>query len=507
MALLEIKNVSKLFGGVYALNSVDFSLDKGEIHALIGENGAGKSTLMKIISGVYHQDEGQIFMDGQLVTINNPKDAIDMGISMIHQELSLCPYLSIAENILMGRLPVSSMGFVNWQEAEKRAKIVLDKLGFEMNPSTPVGRLSVAQKQIIEIAKAISRNARILLMDEPTSALTPAEIKHLFALIRQLQKKGLTIVYISHKLEEVMEITERVTVLRDGKLINTFKTNETSIKELTELMIGRSVEEHFGEDMSFSEENNISNNNTLEVKNITRRGILEDISFELRKGEILGIYGLMGSGRTELLRAIYGADKLDSGQVFIHSNKVNINSPADAIKYGISLIPEERKLHGLFLDLSLKHNMTISTLKHICKSSVFINQKQETDLVNDYIDKMSIKTSSMEKHLRYLSGGNQQKVVISRWIASQSKILLMDEPTRGIDVGSKSEIYSLIRKLAKEGYSIILVSSELPEIVKLSHRVLLMNKGKVIAELGKENINESRIVEMIAENTDMLEAY
>jgi ribose transport system ATP-binding protein len=502
MALLEVKNVSKSFAGVKALNSVNFDLKKGEIHALIGENGAGKSTLMKIISGVYQQDKGQIFIDGQLVKIRNPKDAIDRGIIMIHQELQLCPYLTVSENILMGHLPETRLSFIDWEEANKRAKVFLDRLGLDLSPSIPVGQLSVAQKQMIEIAKAISRNVKIILMDEPTAALTPAEIKNFFELIRQLQAEGISIVYISHKLDEVIEIAERVTVLRDGVLIKTLPTKETSISELTELMIGRSVEEFFGEEEKSTQEQAASHKVVLAVKNLSRKGVLKNISFELIEGEILGIYGLMGSGRTELLRAIYGADSIDSGEIYLNLSEISINSPADAIEHGISLIPEERRLQGLFLDLPVRHNTTISSLKYICRSSIFIDEKQEVDLVNHYIIAMSVKTDSMEKHVRYLSGGNQQKVVISRSLASRSKILLLDEPTRGIDVGSKSEIYALIRSLAKEGYSIILVSSELPEIVKLSHRVLVINKGEIVAQLDRCEVNASRIADIIAEHID-----
>lgn len=503
MTLLETKNIYKRFAGVNVLKDIDFNLKKDEIHGLIGENGAGKSTLLKIISGIYHPEEGEIMLNNKSITIENPKDAIDMGISMIHQELSLCPHLSVAENILMGRLPEKKRGFIDWKEMSKEAKDILDKLGFDIDTGSPINQLSVAQKQMIEIAKAISRNAKILLMDEPTSALTPAEIKNLFKLIKQLKEKGLTIVYISHKLEEIIEITERITILRDGKIIDTLETGKTNMEELTKLMIGRSVSEFFGEDEHYSEKKTESKHTIIEVKNLNRSSVLKDINFKLMKGEILGVYGLMGSGRTELLRAIYGADEIESGEIIINSVKTSISSPSDAIKYGISLIPEERKLHGLFLDLSVTNNLTIATLENICKASLFINKKQEIDITNNYIKTMSIKTSSADNHLRYLSGGNQQKVVISRWLASKCKVFLLDEPTRGIDVGSKSEIYSLIKKLSLDGYSIILVSSELSEIIKLSHRVLLMNKGHIIAELMKENINTEKIAEIIAKHTDV----
>jgi len=496
MAVLEMKNISKEFPGTKALDQVDFSLEAGEIHALMGQNGAGKSTLMKIMSGVYSCDSGAILLEGKEIRIRNPKDALQHGISIISQELSLCPYLSIAENIFLGRLPMKR-GTVDWSGLYQQADQVLKEIGVDLNPHTKAGELSVAQKQLVEIAKAMSRDTKILLMDEATSALTPSEIESLFKFTRDLQKKGLTIVYISHKMDEIFELCQRMTVLKDGKLIGVYTTEEMTPVKVTELMVGKNLGEYFSHDSS-EFENKYFDRVRLSVKGLNRKGVLKNISFELYEGEVLGLSGLMGAGRTETLRAIYGVDRIASGEFFIDGEEYIPKAPKEAMKNGIAFITEERKEQVLFLEMSVGQNLTIASLNQLSKAG-FMNSKEEVSLINDYFSRLSVKAASHRVKVKSLSGGNQQKVIISRWLAAKPKILLMDEPTRGIDVGAKQEIYNLIRDLAKEGYSILVVSSELPEIKKICDRVLIMNQGKIAGSLNNKELDDDVMNAMMSQ--------
>lgn len=498
MAILTMENIIKRFPGTMALDNVKLELEKGEIHALMGQNGAGKSTLMKIMSGVYTPTSGKITLDGKDVVIREPGDALELGISIISQELSVCKDLTVAENIFLGRIPLLYSCIVDWKKLYADAAEVLARIGVKIHPKIRLNRLSVAQKQIIEIAKAVSRDCKILLMDEPTSALTLSEIDSLFALVRELKQKGMTIVYISHKLDEVFSLCDRMTVLRDGRNVGVYNTSELTPSSLTELMVGRNVDEFFGHDTS-EDARPRSGNVVLEARGMCRKGCLDNVSMQLMEGEVLGVYGLMGSGRTELLRALYGADRLDSGEVLVSGKKVRAPNPSICMRNGMALIPEERKEQGLFLELSVQQNLTIANMDKICPTGVFVSSSVERSLVEQYISKLNIKTASRRTKIKSLSGGNQQKVIISRWLAKGSKILLLDEPTRGIDVGAKLEIYNLIKELAHSGYSVLVVSSELPEIMKMCDRVLLMNSGRVVASLDRKHLDEEKINHLISD--------
>lgn len=504
MEALRAKGITKRFPGTTALDAVDFAVRVGEIHALLGENGAGKSTLVKIICGVYQPDAGQLYLHGKLMIFRSPAAAARAGIAVIHQELSLCPHLSIAENIYLGRLPKKKIGTVDWATTYAAAREELKRLGLDMDPRVPVGRLSVAQKQIVEIAKAVSRDASILLMDEPTSALTPSEIENLVRVMEELRNRGLSVVYISHKLEEVFRVADRLTVLRDGRNVGSRFVDETTMDEVTSMMIGRSVADYWGESTELQKEvgelqqrEGAKETIALSVSNLSRKGVLKDVSFEVRAGEILGIYGLLGSGRTELLRAIFGADKSESGRLVIKGIEVKISSPRDALAAGIGLVPEERKVHGLFPDLPVRDNIIMATLRTLRRAGFLIDRKKEDRLVAGFINDLSIRTHSSTQRVKYLSGGNQQKVVISRWLATRPRILLLDEPTRGIDVGAKAEIHALIRRLAREGIAIVLVSSELPEIMRMADRVLIMREGRAVSILSRTEMDPARIAKML----------
>ena len=498
MALLTMNNITKIFPGTVALDGVNLELEKGEIHALMGQNGAGKSTLMKIMSGVYTPTGGSIVLDGKEVVIRDPGDALSLGISIISQELSVCKDLTVAENIFLGRIPLKRFGIVDWKKLYAEAAIALKRIGVKIHPKIRLSSLSVAQKQIVEIAKAVSRDCKVLLMDEPTSALTPSEVENLFSLVRELRDKGLTVVYISHKLDEVFSLCERMTVLRDGRNVGVYKTEALTPSSLTELMVGRNVDEYFGHDAA-EDDRPRSETIVLEAENLCRKGYLDNVSFRLMEGEVLGVYGLLGSGRTELLRALYGADRLDSGEVRVMGKRISSPNPSICMRNGMAFIPEERKEQGLFLELSVQQNLAVANMDKVCPTGVFVSAGLERNMTDQYIDKLNIKTSSRRTKIKSLSGGNQQKVIIARWLAKGSKILLLDEPTRGIDVGAKLEIYNLIRDLAHRGYSVLVVSSELPEIMKMCDRVLLMNCGRIAASVDRRQLNEEEINHLISE--------
>ena len=487
--VLEMKNITKTFPGVKALDKVNFSLKKGEVHALLGENGAGKSTLMKVLNGIHQRDEGEIIVKGESVKFENTKEAQNAGLAIIHQELELIPYLNVAENIFLGREDRNGI-FINYQKLYQKTSEVLDMLGVDIDPKAKIKDLNIGSQQMVEIAKAVSQNADILVMDEPTSSLTNQEIDILFELIERLKQQEIAIVYISHRLEEVFEICDRVTVLRDGQFVDEVETSATNEDQLIKMMVGRTIEDRFPK-MNFSPTEEI-----LKVENLTVPKEIKNASFSLKKGEILGIAGLMGSGRTELAKAIFGVFKEKSGNIYFKGKKIEINSPADAINTGIYYLSEDRKEEGLVLGLSVANNISISVLKSMLKANTFINKSAETDLAEKYIEDLKIKTPSEKQLVKNLSGGNQQKVVISKLLSTKPEIVIFDEPTRGIDVGAKREIYNLMQELINEGVAVILISSELPEVLNLSNRVIVMHEKEIMGELDAAVADQESVIKL-----------
>lgn len=482
----EMRGISKSFPGVKALDDVGFSIAEGEIRALVGENGAGKSTLMKILNGNYKKDSGQILIDGKEVNITNPQVADAHGITIIFQELNLVDDLSITENIFAGRLSGKS-GFVNWRKLHAKAKTLLERIGFDVAPTTLVGELTVAGKQMVEIAKALNRDSRIILMDEPSATLTKKELDALFEIIRDLKKSGIAVIYISHRMEEIFEICESVTVMRDGRIIGTRDVASVSSDELVEMMVGREI------DSAYPRRNVEIGEEILRVEHLCRKDRKQDINFTLHKGEVLGIAGLVGAGRTEIMRAIFGVDYISKMTVYVDGQKVRIRTPAAAKKHGIAFLTEDRKQEGLTLDFTVKSNIVAANLKSICAGGITSNKK-ENAIADAYIDRTKIKTPHRNQKVGNLSGGNQQKVVVSKWLNSNPDILIMDEPTRGIDVGAKREIYEIINELAAQGKAIILISSELPEVLGMSDRVLVMKDDAIVAELTGDEINAVEVM-------------
>lgn len=483
---IEIKDVSKSFPGVRALNKVSLSINSGEIRALVGENGAGKSTLMKILNGNCKMDEGRIFIEGRPVHIANPLVAANLGISIIFQELNQVDYLSIAENIFAGRLARKGK-LVDWNDINRKAKELLDKINFDIDPRTEVGRLSVAGKQMVEIAKALSCNSKLILMDEPSATLTAKELENLFDIIRDLKSRGITVIYISHRLDEIFTVCETVTVMRDGEIIGTEVVSDVDHDKLVEMMVGRPMGDAIpGRKSKIGDE-------VLRVEHLKRQGVDAEVSFSLRKGEVLGIAGLVGAGRTETMRALFGVDYIDGGEFYVNGEKVSIRNPRDAKKLKIGFLTEDRKVQGLTLDFSVKSNIVMANIPSIVKNG-FTNGAKEEAIARKYIDKINIKTPSSKQKAGNLSGGNQQKVVVAKWLNADSDIIIMDEPTRGIDVGAKREIYEIINQLVAEGKSIILISSELPEILGLSDRVLVMKGNRFAAELEKDEIDAVNVM-------------
>lgn len=486
--ILEMKNIKKYFPGVQALDGVDFELRHGEIHAILGENGAGKTTLIKILTGIYSIDEGDIYIKGKKVKINNVKDAQKYNIAAIHQELSLVPYISVAKNIFLGHEISGKLGFMNDNFMNMEAQKLLDSLGIEIEADSIVSSYSLAQQQLIEIAKAIALNSEILVMDEPTSSLTETEVERLFDAIDELKKKGTSIIYISHRIDELFQISDRVTVLRDGKYVGTRVTANVTREELIKLMVGRTLDQFYVKDSIPQKEI------CFKVSHLSSKGIFDDINLEVYRGEILGISGMVGSGRTELARALFGIDRVDSGEIWINGKQVPLNhKPIDSLKFGIALIPENRKEQGLVLVNTVRFNITISILERFIRFIKW-NRKEEEIFTQESIEKLSIRTTSIEQLVYNLSGGNQQKIVIAKYLALNPNLLILDEPTRGIDVGSKAEIYNIMNNLAKTGVSIIMISSELPEIINMSDRVAVMRDGKIVGILGKNDINQENII-------------
>ncbi len=476
--ILEMKEIDKRFFGVHALKSVNFDLKAGEVHALMGENGAGKSTLMKVLCGIHKRDGGKITLFGHEVNFASIKESQDEGIGMIHQELNMMNHLTVAQNIYIGREPIKNGIYIDDKKMEEDAKELFNKIGVKINPSALLGSLTVGKQQMVEIAKAISRNSKILVLDEPTAALTQPEVEELFKIMNDLKSKGIGMIYISHRMDEINRISDRITVMRDGEYIGTLNTNETTKDEIVKMMVGRVIYGDKKEQSSVGEDAEV----VLEVKNLCRGNDIKNVSFKLKKGEILGFSGLMGSGRTEVARAIYGADEFDSGEIFINGNKVKIKSPNEAVKNGICYLSEDRKQYGLLLNKSIAENSVLSSLDSYIKFGWINDSKIEKDAIREN-EKLKTKTPSIRQLAKNLSGGNQQKVIIARWLLKDCDIFIFDEPTRGIDIGAKSEMYTLMEDLAKKGKSVIMISSELAEIQRMSDRVAVMCEGRITAQL------------------------
>ena len=490
--LLRMEHISKSFPGVKALSDVTIDLQYGEVLALVGENGAGKSTLMKILTGIYPKDEGTINLQGkEIITVQSPKQAQELGISIIHQELNLMKDLTVAENIFIGREPKGTMNLlVNDKQLNKQTAELFNKLNLDLDPKTKVRHLTVAKQQMVEIAKALSFNSKILIMDEPTTALTETEIDTLFDIITSIREKGVGIIYISHRMDELKRISDRITVMRDGTYVDTLKTSETEMSKVIQLMVGRHVYIESKPNIASGEKETV-----LKVSNISTKNLLKDVSFDLKKGEILGFAGLMGAGRTEVARVLFGADPSTNGTINLHGKEVKIKSPADAVKQGIGYLSEDRKQYGLLVSMDVKSNIALATIKDYQTNSVFVSDSKIKKTATKYVESLKIKTPSVDQEIRLLSGGNQQKVVIAKWLQRDCDILIFDEPTRGIDVGAKGEIYKLLDELAASGKSIIMISSELPEVLRMSHRIVVMSEGKITGVLSSEEATQEKIME------------
>ncbi|AGK52416.1 sugar ABC transporter ATP-binding protein [Bacillus sp. 1NLA3E] len=487
--VIEMKGISKAFSGNKVLESVEFTILQGEVHALMGENGAGKSTLMKILTGIYERDAGTISLNGKEVHFKNAKEAENAGIAVIHQELNIIPYLTVAENMFLGKeLTVGKLGITRDKEMRQKTREYLNRLGIDIDPAMEAGQLSVGQQQMIEIARAVAAKTEVLVMDEPTAALTEREIKALFKVISSLKNEGVGIVYISHRMEEIFEICDRISVLRDGQFIGVKEVSNTSFDEIVKMMVGRQLGDRY------PERDTVIGAERLKVEGLTCKGSFENISFSVNQGEILGVAGLMGAGRTEIMEAIFGFRPIQVGQISIDGQAISIRKPFDAIRAGIGFITEDRKSEGLVLGLSVRENFSLTNLNKISKNSI-ISNAEELSFVDEMIDKLRVKTSGREQIVKSLSGGNQQKIVIGKWLGINPKILILDEPTRGVDVGAKKEIYQLMNDLTKQGVAIIMVSSELPEILGMSDRVLVVHEGKISAVIDKANADQEIIMQ------------
>ena len=485
---LEMKGITKQFPGVLALNKVDLSIYPGQVLALVGENGAGKSTLMKVLSGVHKRDAGEILLEGKSVEISGPLASRQMGISIIYQELSILNNVDIAENIFVGR-ERQRHGFVDKKQQHKEARELLSRVGLEIDTHIKAGRLSTAQKQMVEVAKALSFNSKLIIMDEPTSSLTDKETAMLMNIIRKLRDEGVAIVFISHRMNEIFEISDEIAVMRDGEMVQHMITSEVDEAQVISAMVGRSVDDIF-----VKEEAPIGGI-ALEVKNLSTKNFLKDISFHVRSGEIVGFAGLVGAGRSEVMRAVFGIDPCETGEFYIHGQKVEIKSTMDALKAGMGFVPEDRKEQGLILKQTIRVNTSLASLASVARGWV-IDRKTETGLTDEYVGKLRVQTPSNEQKIMNLSGGNQQKVVIAKWMATNPKVLILDEPTRGIDVGAKKEIHALMSELAKQGVAIIMISSEMPEVLGMADRIYVMHDGRIKGEIDRANANQEAIMKM-----------
>ncbi len=485
--LLKVSNITKQFPGSLALDGADLEVQHGEVMALVGENGAGKSTMMKILSGVHQPNSGTIYMDGKEVFPKDPVTARDtLGISIIYQEFNLISTLSVAENIYLGRLP-THRGFVNYDQLYSQAQEFLKLLGADLDPREPVARLNVAQQQMVEIAKAISYQAKLLIMDEPTAALTNRETETLLQVMRGLREKGVGIIFITHRLEEIFKIADQVTVMRDGKTVGTRKIDEVNRADVVRMMVGRELNE------LYAAKNSEIGRPLLEIDHLSTPDLLDGISFTLNQGEIIGLFGLLGSGRTELARALFGVGPAPSGKVKIGGCPLKMRSPADSTRAGLGYVPEDRKQHGLVLPMSVRENTTLVVLRELTRAG-FVQKSAEHQMVDHFIGDLGIRTHSREQRVNNLSGGNQQKVVVAKWLASKPKVLILDEPTRGIDVGAKAEMHAIIAELAKSGVGILMISSELPEVLAMSDRILVMHEGRLMGEFSREDATEEKVM-------------
>ncbi|MBO0959358.1 sugar ABC transporter ATP-binding protein [Neobacillus sp. MM2021_6] len=484
---IVMQDIYKAFGTNQVLTGVDFDLRAGEVHALMGENGAGKSTMMNVLTGLHARDKGTITIDGKETYFQNPKEAEQKGITFIHQELNIWRDMTVLENLFIGKELKTSFGLLKMKEMKALAKKQFDRLAVTIPLDKEAGACSVGEQQMIEIAKALMTEAKVIIMDEPTAALTEREIEKLFGVISSLKKEGVAIVYISHRMEEIFAICDRITVMRDGKTVDTKAIPETNFDEVVKKMVGRELTDRFPKRESKLGEK------MLEVKGVTKRGVFNHIDFSVRSGEIVGVSGLMGAGRTEIMRAIFGLDAMDSGEIWLDGKPVTIKSPDQAVKLGIGFITEDRKDEGLILDFSIKENISLPTLFSFAPKGI-INEKSERDFVEMLVKRLTVKTESAETRVGDLSGGNQQKVVIAKWLGISPKVLILDEPTRGVDVGAKREIYQLMNELTDRGVAIIMVSSELPEVLGMSDRILVIHEGKITGELTKEEATQEKIM-------------
>ena len=485
--ILRMENIDKVFGTTYALRNINFELEHAEVHALLGENGAGKSTLIKILGGIHQPNAGRILIHGTEVKMTGILEARAHGIGIIHQEIVLVPYLTVAENIFLGREPKTKLGFVDKKKMNAEASRMVSALGLDIDVTTMLDNLTIAQQQMVEIVKAISFNVKILVMDEPTSSLFDEEVEKLFETIERLKKDGVSIIYISHRMEEIFRISDRVTVIRDGTYVGTRLTKETNAGELVSMMVGRTLESFY------TRTYNQPGAPVLEVKGLSKYGVFHNVSFTAYAGEILGFSGLVGAGRSEIMTAIFGADSYDSGEIYLNGIKFKSKSPIQSIEQGISLVPEDRKKQGLVLINTCSFNMVLSSLKYLM-NGIFKSKKKISAVYNEYSQKMHIKAASPEIEVGSLSGGNQQKVVLGKWLATKPRVLILDEPTRGVDVGAKQEIYTIINDLAKEGLAIIMISSELPEIINMCDRVCVVHNGSITACLERNRLTQETIM-------------
>ncbi len=487
---LEMRDITKRFPGVLALDNAQLGLRSGEVHCLIGENGAGKSTMMKILAGAQPMDGGEILLDGEAVHIQSPHHAQELGVSMIYQEFNLSPFLSIAENIFLGREPrLGKSPFIDWKRMYADAREVLGRIRVDLDVKRPVNELSVAQQQMVEIAKALSVDARIIVMDEPSATLTDHELEALFDLIQTLRRQDIGLIYISHRLEEVFRIGNRVTVMRDGQHVATEEVCDVDREGIIHMMVGRELKEEYPkEDFELGEER-------LRVEGLAREGAFEDVGLSLRSGEIVGLTGLVGAGRTEVARAIFGADRITAGQIYLDGEAIAVRTPQDAIRHGIGLLTEDRKNQGLVLGMSVRENTTLANLSELLKGP-FVDRRKERGIARQYVEDLQIKTPSIEQVVQNLSGGNQQKVVLAKWLFTDSKVLIFDEPTRGIDVGAKAEIFKLMNALVRKGVAVLMISSELPEVLGMCDRILVMHEGRLAGELGREEASQEGIMRL-----------
>jgi ribose transport system ATP-binding protein len=485
--LLEMEHIRKEFPGVVALKDVSLQLRAGEVHALLGENGAGKSTLIKVLGGIYRAESGVIRINGNPVTIAGVEDAQKNGIAVIHQELVLVPHMSVAENIFLGREPVTRQNTVDFKKMNAGAKEIIDSFELNIAPDGEVSRLTIAEQQMVEIIKALSFNSRILVMDEPTSSLSEKDVGFLFETIRKLKQKNVGIIYISHRMSELKQITDRITVIRDGEYIGTRETAAAANDELISMMVGRQLTNYYTRDYGNPTET------VLEVRNLSDGKLLKNVSFELKKGEILGFAGLVGAGRSEVMKCVFGIDPFTEGEILVEGKPAAVKDPEEALRLGIGLVPESRKIEALFPVKSVMYNITIKSLGEFIRG-IFVNNEKEIAITKEYVDGIAIKTPTYAQLVGNLSGGNQQKVIIGRWLATKPKILILDEPTKGVDVGAKAEIYAIMNALAKNGVAIIMISSELPEVINMSDRVMVMSNGRVTACLPRQELSQETIM-------------